>query len=98
MQRKKRRSDRCDDHVFLAINASGLTLIPTSVMAFWLAGAANPTDVFLPILIATTASTLTAIWIVGFRQRINLFRGFMPDFLRSSSFYLIGLLIAAGSA
>ncbi|MFC4666351.1 nucleoside recognition domain-containing protein [Falsiporphyromonas endometrii] len=61
--------------MFLAINASGLTLIPTSIMAFRMqAGAGNPADVFLPILIATATSTLTAIAVVAIKQRINLFQ------------------------
>lgn len=59
--------------MFIALNASGLTIIPTSIIAFRLqAGAANPADVFIPILMATTASTLTAMILVGLRQGINL--------------------------
>lgn len=59
--------------MFIALNASGLTIIPTSIIAFRLqAGAANPADVFIPILLATTVSTLTAMLLVGLRQRINL--------------------------
>lgn len=59
--------------MFLAINASGLTLIPTSIIAFRMqAGAANPADIFVPILLATTFSTLVAIILVALRQRISL--------------------------
>lgn len=59
--------------MFIALNASGLTIIPTSIIAFRMqAGASNPADVFIPILLATTASTLTAMLLVGLRQRINL--------------------------
>lgn len=59
--------------MFIALNASGLTIIPTSIIAFRLqAGAANPADIFIPILMATTASTLTAMILVGLRQGINL--------------------------
>lgn len=59
--------------MFIALNASGLTIIPTSIIAFRMqAGAANPADVFIPILLATTISTLTAMLLVGLRQGINL--------------------------
>jgi len=59
--------------MFLALNTSGLTVIPVSILAQRaILGAANPTDVFIPILIATYVSTVTAIIYVGFRQRLNL--------------------------
>lgn len=59
--------------MFLALNASGLTIIPSSIIAYRMqAGAANPADVFLPILMATTASTLVATILIALRQRINL--------------------------
>lgn len=59
--------------MFIALNASGLTVIPTSIIAFRLqAGAINPADVFFPILLSTTASTLVAVLLVGLKQRINL--------------------------
>lgn len=65
--------------MFLALNTSGLTILPISVLALRATAigpngesAANPTDVFIPILIATAVSTLTAILYVGFRQRLNL--------------------------
>ena len=60
--------------MFLAINTSGLTIIPVSILAQRaILGAANPTDIFIPVLIATTISTLTAIIAVALWQRINLF-------------------------
>ncbi len=59
--------------MFLVINTSGLTLIPISVMVFRAQmGAADPSDVFLPILIATFFSTLAGIISVSFVQKINL--------------------------
>lgn len=59
--------------MFLALNTSGLTVIPVSILAQRaILGAANPTDVFIPILIATYISTLTAIIYVGIRQKLNL--------------------------
>jgi len=59
--------------MFLALNTSGLTIIPLTILAQRaILGAANPTDVFIPILIATFVSTLTAIIYVGIRQKLNL--------------------------
>ena len=59
--------------MFLCINASGLTLIPITIMMYRAQlGAANPSDVFLPIMLATFTSTLVAILAVCVKQRINL--------------------------
>ena len=60
--------------MFLVLNTSGLTLIPISIMAYRAqAGAANPADVFLPILLATYFSTLAGLISVCIAQKINLF-------------------------
>ena len=59
--------------MFLCINASGLTLIPVTIMMYRAQmGAANPSDVFLPIMLATFTSTLVAILAVCIRQRIRI--------------------------
>lgn len=59
--------------MFLCINASGLTLIPVSIMMYRAQmGAANPSDVFLPLMLATLTSTLVAVLAVCIKQRINL--------------------------
>ena len=59
--------------MFLCINASGLTLIPITIMMYRAQlGAANPSDVFLPIMLATFTSTLVAILAVCVRQKINI--------------------------
>ncbi len=59
--------------MFLMINASGLTLLPVSVMMYRAQmGAENPADVFVPIMIATGVSTITAITLAALKQRINL--------------------------
>lgn len=61
--------------MFLCINASGLTIIPITVMMYRAQmGAANPSDIFLPILLATLSSTLVAVLVVCFRQKINVFQ------------------------
>ena len=60
--------------MFLVMNTSGLVIIPVSILAFRAeGGAAQPTDVFIPILIATFIATLVGIIITGIFQRINLF-------------------------
>jgi len=60
--------------MFLVLNTSGLTLIPISIMVYRAQlGAANPTDIFIPILLATFFSTLTGLIAVAVVQRINLF-------------------------
>ena len=59
--------------MFLVLNTSGLTLIPVSIMVYRAQlGAAQPTDIFIPILLATFFSTLAGIIITSFFQRINL--------------------------
>jgi len=60
--------------MFLVLNTAGLTLIPISVMVFRAQlGAANPADVFLPILLATFFAALTGLISVSIYQKINLF-------------------------
>ena len=59
--------------MFLVLNTSGLTLIPISIMVYRAQmGAAQPTDIFIPILLATFFSTLAGIIITSFYQKINL--------------------------
>lgn len=59
--------------LFLTLNASGLTLIPVSIMTYRAQlGAANPADVFLPILLATFFATLAGLIAVSFFQKIQL--------------------------
>jgi len=61
--------------MFLALHASGLTLIPVTIIAYRSGlGAADPTDIFIPCMIATFAATMAALFIVSWRQKINLFQ------------------------
>lgn len=61
--------------MFLVLNTSGLTIIPVSIMVYRAQlGAAQPTDVFVPILLATFVSTLVGVIIVSLFQRINLLK------------------------
>ena len=74
--------------MFLVLNTSGLTIIPVGVMTYRaVAGAAQPTDVFIPILIATSIATLAGMVITSLYQRINLFN-------RAIMTFVIGLCIA----
>lgn len=68
--------------MFLVLNASGLTLIPVTIMVYRAQlGAANPADVFIPIMIATFASTLVGMIAVCLKQRINIFSRAIMGFL-----------------
>ncbi len=70
--------------MFLVLNASGLTIIPISIMVYRTQlGAADPSDVFIPILLATFCSTLTGILAVSLYQRINLFNKIVLIYLGS---------------
>lgn len=61
--------------MFLCLHASGLTLIPVSIIAIRASmGATNPTDIFLPCMIATFVATMAAMLMVSIRQKINLFQ------------------------
>ncbi len=98
LQSINEQKDRASDAMimFLAINASGLTIIPSSIMAYRLqAGATNPADIFVPILIATFASTLVAILAVGMRQRINFVQKPLLLFLLSAFLFIGGAIYAA---
>lgn len=78
--------------MFLCVNASGLTLIPVTIMMYRAQlGAANPSDVFLPILLATFTSTLVAIIAVCVRQRISLFQRTLAFFLGGAILFVVGL-------
>jgi len=60
--------------MFLVLNTSGLTLIPVSIMTYRAQmGAAQPTDIFIPILLATFVATLAGIIVTSIYQKINLF-------------------------
>lgn len=79
--------------MFLVLNTSGLTLIPISVMVYRAEmGAANPTDVFLPILLVTFCSTLVGIIAASIYQRINLFNRVILLFLGGLSLIMTGII------
>lgn len=79
--------------MFLVINTSGLTLIPISIMVYRAQlGAAQPTDVFVPILIATFISTLAGIIAVALYQRINLLNRTILLFLGGATLFIVGII------
>ena len=68
--------------MFLVLNTSGLTIIPVGVLTYRaVAGAAQPTDVFCPILIATAIATLAGMVITSLYQHINLFNKAIMTFV-----------------
>ena len=79
--------------MFLVINTSGLTLIPISIMVYRAQlGAAQPTDVFVPILIATFISTFAGIIAVALYQRINLLNRTILLFLGGATLFIAGII------
>ena len=92
--------DRASDSMimFIVLNTSGLTLIPVSVMAIRAAmDAANPADIFLPIMLTTFFSTIAGLLIVSAIQRINLFNRVVLGYIGGLSL-IIGLIIWAFSS
>lgn len=82
--------------MFLVLHASGLTLIPISIIAMRASvnpPAANPTDIFIPCMIATAAATIAALIIVSIRQKINLLQPVVLFWIMGIA-AVIGLLIA----
>lgn len=79
--------------MFLCINASGLTLIPITIMMYRAQlGAANPSDVFLPIMLATFTSTLVAILAVCVWQKINILQRNLVLFFGGLGLFIGGLV------
>ena len=79
--------------MFLVLNTSGLTIIPVSIMVYRAQlGAAQPTDVFVPILLATVVATLAGIIIVSLYQRINLFHPILLGILGGMCFLVAAMI------
>ena len=79
--------------MFLVLNASGLTIIPVSIMVYRAQmGAANPSDIFIPILLATFFSTLAGIISVSLFQRINLFNRVVLAYLGGFTLLISGVI------
>jgi len=79
--------------MFLVLNTSGLTLIPVTIMTYRAqAGAASPSDIFLPILLSTFISSLMGLIVVSIKQKINLFNKTILAYL-GSAITMVGMLI-----
>ncbi len=79
--------------MFLCLHASGLSLIPVSVIAVRAANrAAVPTDIFLPCMIATFMATMAALFIVSFKQKINLLQPVILAWVGGLSAIIAGLV------
>src|SRR5207244_12252475 len=77
LQELNEQKDRASNPqiMFMCLHAAGLTLLPTSIIAYRAAAhARNPADVMLPCIITSFIGTVAALVIVGIRQRINLFK------------------------
>ena len=80
--------------MFLCMHQSGLQLIPVSVIAIRASmRATNPTDVFIPIVIATFVATLASLLIVSFKQRINIFQPVILAWLGGLSLFIGGIVV-----
>ena len=79
--------------MFLVLNTSGLTLIPISIMVYRAQlGAVNPSDIFIPILLATFFSTIAGLIAVSFYQRINLLNKVVLAYLGGLSALIVGII------
>lgn len=95
MQSENPKKDQASDAqiMFLVLNASGLTIIPVSIMVYRAQlGAANPADIFIPILIATFFSTLTGLITVAIAQKINLFNKVVLAYLGGLTAIILGIV------
>lgn len=76
--------------MFLALNTSGLTIIPVTILAQRaIMGAANPSDIFVPLLISTFFSTITAILYVGIRQKLNIWNRVVLGWIFGLSLFIL---------
>ena len=80
--------------MFLVLNTSGLTLIPVSIMAYRASnGAANPADIFIPILLSTYFSTLAGLITVSIIQKINLLNKVVLAYLGTLTIIIVAALV-----
>ena len=78
--------------MFLTLNASGITIIPISIMAYRAkAGAADPTDVFIPLLLTSLCSTIVGLIVCSIYQRINLFNRYIMAMFAIIAVFVAGL-------
>ena len=78
--------------MFLTLNTSGITIIPISIMAYRAkAGAADPTDVFIPLLLTSLCSTIVGLIVCSIYQRINLFNRYIMAMFAIIAVFVAGL-------
>ncbi|MCB0495597.1 MAG: spore maturation protein [Cyclobacteriaceae bacterium] len=95
MQVHNKEKDTASDAqiMFLVLNTSGLTILPINVMVIRTQmGAADPSDIFIPTLLATFFATLAGIIIVSIYQRINLFNKVIVGYLGSLTLIVAGII------
>jgi len=79
--------------MFLVLNASGLTIIPVSIMVYRTQlGAVNPSDVFIPILLATFFASLAGLMAVAWHQRINLLNRTIVAYIGTLTLFISGII------
>lgn len=79
--------------MFLVLNASGLTIIPISIMVYRAQlGAVNPSDIFIPILLATFFSTLAGLMAVAWHQKINLLDKTILAYVGGLTVFIAGVI------
>lgn len=95
MQKNNPKKDTASNAqiMFLVLNTSGLTIVPVSIMVYRAQlGAANPSDIFIPILLATYFSTLVGLIAVALWQKINLFNRVVMAYLLGGTALISGVI------
>jgi len=95
MQKSNPTKDTASDAqiMFLVLNTSGLTILPINVMVIRTQmGAADPSDIFIPILLATYFATLAGLIIVSLYQKINLLNKTVLTYIGSMTVFILGLI------
>lgn len=79
--------------MFLVLNASGLTIIPISIMVYRAQlGAVNPSDIFIPVLLATFFATLAGLMAVAWHQKINLIDKTIISYIGGLTLFIAGII------
>jgi len=95
MQEVNKKKDTASNSqiMFLVLNTSGLTIIPVSVMVFRAQlGAANPADIFIPILLATFFSTIAGLVSVSIMQKIKLYDKVILAYLGGMTAFIVAVI------
>jgi spore maturation protein SpmA len=96
MQELNKNRDRASNPMimFLVLNASGLTILPITIMTYRAQqGAANPSDIFIPLMVATTVATLVGAIYVCIKQKINLLDKVLLGFFIGIALFIAGIII-----